>query len=192
MQADWAGVDEVGRGTLAGSVVAAAVIMPDGLIIPPDIKIIDSKKLTPAGRQRAAAFIMAHSVWAIASASVAEIDTINILQATMLAMQRAVMALPQTPAGVLVDGNRAPALPLPTRAIIGGDASAPAIAAASIIAKVWRDNLMNELAAHYPHYAWQKNKGYGSPAHLQALKLWGVSPYHRRSFAPVAQLVKAA
>jgi len=176
-----AGVDEAGRGPLAGPVVAAAVILCDPAIGGLD----DSKKLSPKRRAEFEAWILAHCTVGIGMASVAEIDSINILQATMLAMARAVAALGIAPAHILVDGNRLPRWQWSAQAVIGGDAIHPCISAASIIAKETRDRMM--VAAHrdHPHYGWASNKGYGAPAHLAALRQYGPTPLHRRSFAPV-------
>jgi ribonuclease HII len=179
-----AGVDEAGRGPLAGPVVAAAVILcPDGIE-----GIDDSKKLTALRREELYALIAAHCRIGVGIASVEEIDDINILWATMLAMTRAVDALGVEPSEVLVDGNRCPKWRYNSRAIIGGDALEPCIGAASIIAKVTRDRMMIEADRDHPGYGWSSNKGYGAPAHLEALKVLGPSPLHRRSFAPVAQI----
>ncbi|WP_374763566.1 ribonuclease HII [Yunchengibacter salinarum] len=182
-----AGVDEVGRGPLAGPVVAAAVILdpahiPDGLM--------DSKKLTDRRRRDLAVHIRENALaTAVAEASVAEIDQLNIRAASLLAMRRAVAALDPTPHGALVDGNADPALPCPTDLVIKGDGRAVSIAAASILAKIFRDDLMRDLATRWPHYGWERNAGYGVPAHLNALRLVGVSPHHRRSFAPIRQIL---
>jgi ribonuclease HII len=177
------GVDEAGRGPLAGPVVAAAVVLgahaPQGLD--------DSKKLTPAKRARLEVEIKASCRWAIGEASVAEIDALNILHATMLAMTRAVDALGITPIQVLVDGNRLPRWQYPARAIVGGDAIEPCISAASIIAKEHRDRMMIAADADWPGYHWASNKGYGCRHHMAALARLGPTPLHRRSFAPVAQ-----
>lgn len=181
-----AGVDEAGRGPLAGPVVAAAVILraedcPDGLN--------DSKQLTARKRAALEAEIKGRALcWAIGIASVEEIDAINILWATMLAMTRAVGALGADCAHVLVDGNRCPDWRWASTAIVGGDARCLSIAAASIIAKEERDRIMIAAAAKHPHYGWDTNKGYGSARHLAALRDHGPTPLHRRSFAPVAQL----
>ena len=182
-----AGVDEVGRGPLAGPVVTAAVILPASYELS---GLTDSKKLSPSRRRGLAEKIkqQAHC-WALGQASVAEIDQLNILQATMLAMQRAVAALSQSPDEVLVDGNRLPDFGIPATAIIGGDAIEPSISAASIIAKVARDQLMAQYAEIYPHYGWEKNSGYPTPQHRQALLKYGITPLHRRSFAPVRELI---
>lgn len=178
------GVDEAGRGPLAGPVVAAAVILcPDGID-----GLDDSKKLSAKRRAELEALIKAHCVWAVGIAEVEEIDTINILQATMLAMTRAVEALGCEPLRILVDGNRLPRWRYRAEAIVRGDALHPCISAASIIAKEHRDRLMLELDLAYPGYGWASNKGYGSAGHLEALRLLGPTPLHRRSFSPVRQL----
>ena len=178
-----AGMDEVGRGPLAGPVVAAAVVL---LRHVPGIA--DSKCLSPARRVELAALIREAGAVGIAAASVAEIDRINILQATFLAMRRAVARLRETPQRLLVDGNRAPAFGIDTVCIVGGDATEPSIGAASIVAKVARDRLMARLACRYPAYGWERNAGYGTPEHLLAMRSSGLSPHHRRSFAPARQL----
>jgi len=177
-----AGVDEAGRGPLAGPVVAAAVILdrarcPDG--------IHDSKQLCEAVRERLHAELCAVAIFGIGIASVAEIDTINIHWATMLAMERAVAALGCAVDHVLVDGNRLPRWQHAATAIVDGDALCRSIAAASIIAKVTRDRLMRELDAECPGYGWARNKGYATADHQRALASLGASPHHRRSFAPV-------
>ena len=180
-----AGIDEAGRGPLAGPVVAAAVILDprrriDGLR--------DSKLLTALQRTRLAAEIRAYALaWAVAEADVAEIDDLNILQATLVAMRRAVLALGMAPGEVLVDGNRCPALPCPARAIIGGDRDVAAISAASILAKTVRDLQLIDLDRVYPVYGFARNKGYGTPEHLAALLRHGPCPAHRKSFSPVRQ-----
>lgn len=178
------GVDEAGRGPLAGPVVAAAIVLCEGGIDGLD----DSKKLSAKRRAVLEAEIKARCQWAVGLADVAEIDSINILQATMLAMTRAVEALGVEPVKVMVDGNRLPKWRYPAVAVIGGDALHPCISAASIIAKEHRDRLMRGYDLAYPGYGWASNKGYGSAQHLQALRELGVTPHHRRSFAPVAQL----
>lgn len=178
-----AGVDEAGRGPWAGPVVAAAVILtrgrcPDGLD--------DSKKLTEAARERLYLQLSdGCATIGLGIASVAEIDALNIHWATMLAMERAVAALGCGVGHVLVDGNRLPRWGHPATALVGGDALCRSIAAASIIAKVTRDRLMAELDGEFPHYGWCRNKGYGTPDHAAGLAAFGVSPHHRRSFAPV-------
>ena len=178
-----AGVDEAGRGPLAGPVVAAAVILcAEGIA-----GVDDSKKLSPARRAVFEAQILARCTVGIGMASVEEIDAINILQATMLAMARAVDALGVQPVLVLVDGNRLPKWEWCAQAVVGGDAIHPCISAASIIAKEHRDRLMRAAALDHPHYGWVRNKGYGAPEHLRALAEHGPTPLHRRSFAPVAK-----
>lgn len=179
-----AGVDEAGRGPLAGPVVAGAVILCDGGIMGLD----DSKKLSARRRGLLEAEIKSTCRWAVGLASVDEIDRLNILQATLLAMTRAVDALGLEPAEVLVDGNRLPRWRYRARAIVGGDALHPEISAASIIAKEHRDRLMREAAEQYPHYGWERNAGYGTPQHMAALREHGPTNYHRSSFAPIAQL----
>lgn len=180
-----AGVDEAGRGPLAGPVVAAAVILCPGGVEGLD----DSKKLTAVRRDALFAKIMAECIVGIGTASVEEIDMLNILWATMLAMERAVAALGVDPGEVLVDGNRCPAWRWPSRAIIGGDAIEPCISAASIIAKVTRDRMMIEADRAHPGYGWASNKGYGAAVHMAALERLGPTPLHRRSFAPVARAI---
>ena len=179
------GVDEAGRGPLAGPVVAAAVILCDHGIDGLD----DSKKLSAKRRAELEALIKNHCRWAIGIAEVEEIDRINILQATMLAMSRAVHALQCEPVRVLVDGNRLPKWRYPAEAVVGGDALHPCISAASIIAKEHRDRLMRSYDAVHPGYGWATNKGYGSAVHLEALRRLGPTPLHRTSFSPVAQLI---
>ena len=183
-----AGVDEVGRGPLAGPVVAAAVILdPDR----PVEGLTDSKKLTERRREILAEQIRERALaWSLGRAEVHEIDRINILQASLLAMQRAVAALSLAPGLVLVDGNRCPRLDYPSQAVVRGDALVPAISAASIIAKVSRDREMVELDSRYPGYGLAKHKGYPSKAHLAALQTLGVTPVHRRSYAPVRRLLE--
>lgn len=177
------GVDEAGRGPLAGAVYAAAVILPQSH---PIVGLNDSKKLTARQRERLFDEIRMHAVaWAVASASVAEIDSLNILWATMLAMKRAVEALSVMPQEVLVDGNRTPDLVIPARAIVQGDATVPAISAASILAKVSRDREAERLEQEYPGYGFARHKGYPTPQHLEALNRLGPTPVHRQSFAPV-------
>lgn len=179
-----AGVDEAGRGPLAGPVFAAAVILdPDHPIAGLD----DSKKLSPARREALAEEIRAFALgWAVASATVEEIDRLNILQATFLAMERACRSLRRVPRLILVDGNRLPRhLPAPAKAIVGGDALEPAISAASILAKTSRDACCLALHARYPDYAFDQHKGYGTALHLSRLEAFGPCPAHRGSFAPV-------
>jgi len=182
-----AGVDEAGRGPLAGPVVAAAVILDDQR---PIRGLADSKTLTALQRERLNDQILAKALCcSVAQASVEEIDTHNILQATMLAMRRAVEGLRLKPAKVLVDGNRLPTLDVLAEAIIGGDARVKAISAASILAKVHRDRLCQDLHAEFPHYGFAGHKGYGTPEHLEALLRHGACVHHRRSFSPVAAVL---
>lgn len=180
-----AGVDEAGRGPLAGPVVAAAVILDE---LQPIKGLADSKALTAARRQALYEQIMARCLCcAVGQASVEEIDRLNILQATLLAMQRAVQGLRLKPVKVLVDGNRLPRLPMLAEAVVGGDARIPAISAASIVAKVTRDQWCVDFHQRYPQYGFDAHKGYGTPEHLEALRVHGACPEHRRSFAPVAR-----
>ena len=182
-----AGVDEVGRGPLAGPVTAAAVILTPG-DIPEGLN--DSKKLTAAMRGRLATVIGARAQVAVAHASVEEIDALNILRASHLAMTRAIAALTPAPDAVLIDGNLIPmGLALPAQAVVKGDARSLSIAAASIMAKVARDAIMVDLAQQHPGYGWDRNAGYPSPAHLAALRNLGVTPHHRRSFRPVHNIL---
>ena len=183
-----AGVDEAGRGPLMGPVVAAAVILDD---LQPIKGLADSKVLTALRRDKLYDEIRAKALcFSIAQASAAEIDEINILQATMLAMKRAVEGLRLKPAKVLVDGNRIPTLVIVAEAIVGGDALVPAISAASILAKVWRDRWCQEMDLAYPHYGFASHKGYGTAEHLAALRQHGACPEHRRTFSPVAQVLR--
>jgi ribonuclease HII len=181
-----AGVDEAGRGPLAGPVVAAAVILPDDCTLE---GLNDSKKLTAKKREHFHAMltVRADIHWGIGQADVAEIDRLNILRATHLAMARAVAALPRKPDHALVDGLPVRGLPVPHTALVAGDTLSLSIAAASIIAKVTRDRLMTALDAEYPQYGFARHKGYGVREHLEALRSHGPSPVHRRSFQPVAQ-----
>ena len=182
-----AGVDEAGRGPLAGPVVAAAVILDQRQ---PIKGLADSKKLTPLRREKLFDEIRAQALCcSIAQASVEEIDRLNILQATLLAMRRAVEGLRLKPNKVLVDGNRLPDIGLPAQAIVGGDALVPAISAASILAKVHRDRWCLELDQLYPQYGFAKHKGYGTAAHLAALQAHGPCAEHRISFRPVAEVM---
>lgn len=182
-----AGVDEVGRGPLAGPVTAGAVILnpanlPDGLN--------DSKKLTARRREALAPLIHATALVGIGHASVEEIDDINILQASHLAMRRAVAALPDIPEHLLIDGNRLPAdLPCPATTVIKGDGRSLSIAAASIVAKVARDQIMVDLAQQFPDYGWDRNAGYGTAQHISAIIEKGVTPHHRRSFKPIHNIL---
>ena len=183
-----AGVDEAGRGPLAGPVVAGAVILdPENPIEGLD----DSKRLSASRRERLFDEIQEKALaWSVASATVAEIDSINILQATMLAMQRAVNALLPTAEHALIDGNRCPELSCPARAIVRGDSKVAAISAASILAKVTRDREMQLLDIKYPGYGLAQHKGYPSKAHIAALEMLGVTPVHRRSYAPVRKVLE--
>ncbi len=183
-----AGVDEAGRGPLAGPVVAAAVILDP---MRPIDGLRDSKKLTEASRERLAAEIKERALdWSVAHATVEEIDELNILQATMLAMKRAISGLTVRPSLVLVDGNRVPRIDLPVNAIIQGDDKIAAISAASIIAKTTRDHWLVELDERYPEYGFAKHKGYGTKEHLEALAKYGPLPVHRKSFGPVKQAIE--
>jgi ribonuclease HII len=189
-----AGLDEVGRGPLAGPVVAAAVVFPCGLPRGLGKLLDDSKRLTP--EKRLAASIALYACGAaeigVGAASVAEIGRINILRASLLAMRRAVAKLPSLPDHALVDGNQPPDLDCAVSCVIGGDATSFSIAAASIIAKVARDRLMTRLAARFPHYGWESNAGYGTPSHCEALQQVGVTRHHRHSFAPIRALIAAS
>ena len=181
------GIDEAGRGPLAGPVVAAAVILDPAQ---PILGLNDSKKLSEKKRAALAIEIRAKArAWFVAEASVEEIDRLNILNASLLAMRRAVLALSVLPIKALVDGNKCPDLPCPVEAIVGGDGKVAAIAAASILAKTARDAGMLELHARYPMYGFDRHMGYPTAAHLKALREHGASPVHRRSFGPVAQMV---
>jgi len=182
-----AGVDEAGRGPLAGPVVAAAVILDDLKPIP---GLADSKTLSARQRERLSEAIHARALcFSVALASVEEIDRLNILQATLLAMRRAVMGLRLKPHKVLVDGNRLPTLDIVAEAVVQGDRKVPAISAASILAKVARDRWCLEIDAEYPAYGFAAHKGYGTAQHLLALQTHGATPWHRRSFSPVARVL---
>jgi ribonuclease HII len=184
------GIDEAGRGPLAGPVVAAAVILDPGRRID---GLRDSKVLSAERREELALRIRDGAVaFAVAQASVAEIDALNILQATLLAMRRAVDALQVAAEYALVDGNQMPRLPIPGRAVVGGDALEPAISAASILAKTARDAMMRAFDAQHPGYGFARHMGYGTPDHLDCLRRLGPSPLHRRSFAPVRSLLGGA
>ncbi|MFO1175957.1 MAG: ribonuclease HII [Paracoccaceae bacterium] len=185
-----AGVDEAGRGPLCGPVVAAAVILdPDR--IPPGLN--DSKKLTAARREALFAQILAQAECGVGLASPAEIDELNILRASHLAMERAIAALPRPPAHVLIDGNLIPrGLATPAEAVVKGDALCLTVAAASVVAKVTRDRIMVDLAQQHPGYGWAKNAGYPTRDHLAALQILGVTPHHRRSFKPVHNILYQA
>jgi ribonuclease HII len=181
------GIDEAGRGPWAGPVVAAAVIL-DPQAIPEGLD--DSKRLTPERREELFAALQAAAVIGVGRASVAEIGTMNILQASFLAMRRAVAALGHRPALALVDGDLLPpGLPCRARAVVGGDGLALSIAAASIVAKVTRDRIMVALSQQFPGYGWETNMGYGTAGHAEGLVRWGVSPHHRRSFRPVHNML---
>lgn len=182
------GIDEVGRGPLCGPVVAAAVILPGPCDVVPDwiADLRDSKKMTEKARDRLAEAVRLHCRYAIGEASPAEIDSVGILSATFLAMARAVAGLGETPAHALVDGNLLPrGLPCPATAIVSGDATCLAIAAAAVVAKVHRDALMADLGAAFPGYGWERNAGYGTQEHRDAIERLGVTPHHRRSFTLV-------
>ncbi len=184
-----AGVDEVGRGPLVGNVVAAAVILPADCTLP----LNDSKKLSAARRQALAEAIRSEALaWSIGEATPAEIDALNILQATLLAMRRAVAGLAQTPSHIWVDGNRCPEpLPAPCTAVVKGDGTVPCISAASILAKVHRDAQMDALHERYPQYGFDRHRGYPTAAHLAALKQYGViEGLYRTTFAPVRRLLR--
>lgn len=181
------GIDEAGRGPLAGPVVAAAVVLPEGFVLE---GLHDSKKLTPRRRESLFEALTTDPrvLSCVASASVEEIDRLNILRATHLAMRRAALGLPQKPDFCLIDGLPVPGFPLPSRALVKGDARCLSIAAASILAKVTRDRYMRQLAQEFPQYGFDRHAGYGTKAHLQAIHTYGITPHHRRSFAPVAQM----
>lgn len=182
-----AGVDEVGRGPLAGPVTAAAVILDPGNI--PD-GLNDSKRLTARRRETLHDALQACAIVSVAHASVEEIDTLNILRAAHLAMQRAVEGLPHPPDMALVDGNLVPkGLDTSAKAVVKGDRLSASIAAASIVAKVARDRIMTELAQQFPGYGWETNAGYGSKAHMAALLNLGITPHHRRSFRPIHNIL---
>lgn len=181
------GVDEAGRGPLAGPVFAAAVILDPAR---PIAGLRDSKKLTEVRRNELAAEIKTHALaWAIAQCSEQEIDELNILQATMQAMRRAVEGLSTLPTLALIDGNRCPVMNVRSEAIVKGDDKVPAISAASILAKTARDHALYQLHNQYPHYAFDQHKGYPTELHLERLRLYGISPVHRKSYAPVRALM---
>jgi len=183
-----AGIDEAGRGPLAGPVVAGAVIL-DPANFPEGLR--DSKTLSERRRGELAKALWQCATIGVGVASVEEIDKINILQATLLAMSRAAANLPVRPDVCIVDGNIKPKLRCPAYTVVKGDAKSFSIAAASIIAKTTRDRMMRELAREFPHYAWEKNKGYGVAAHREALEHHGVTPHHRKSFAPIHNMLYA-
>jgi ribonuclease HII len=183
-----AGIDEAGRGPWAGPVVAAAVIL-DEKTLPKEIaaQLDDSKVVPPPLRGELFGLLPLYALIGVGQATVEEIDSHNILQATMLAMVRAVQRLPVAPAMALVDGNRSPALPCPVRPVVKGDGLSLSIAAASIIAKVTRDRIMADLARQHPGYGWEHNAGYGTAEHQAALKRLGITPHHRQSFRPISE-----
>lgn len=182
-----AGIDEAGRGPWAGPVVAAAAILdPDRLPAKLAARLDDSKKLKRTVREELLTALEGCADIGVGMADIAEIDRLNILQATMLAMQRAVASLPHLPEYALIDGNRAPDLPVPAQTVVKGDSRCLSIAAASIVAKVTRDRIMDTLAQEHPGYGWERNAGYGTAEHRAALERLGVTPHHRRSFAPIA------
>lgn len=184
-----AGVDEVGRGPLIGAVVTAAVILDPAR---PIVGLDDSKKLSERRRQELAEEIRTHALaWSLGRCDAHEIDELNILRATLVAMQRAVAGLPMPPQHVMVDGNRAPRFACAATAVVKGDALVPAISAASILAKVTRDAEMYALHERHPHYGFSSHKGYATAEHLAALKKYGPLPEHRRSFAPVREALAA-
>jgi ribonuclease HII len=187
-----AGLDEVGRGPLAGPVVACAVILDMARLDPALAdRLDDSKRLTAARRAEIAGLLRASPgvIFALGAASVREIERLNILQASLLAMRRATARLPVKPDFLLIDGNRLPKeLPCPALAVVKGDSRSLSIAAASILAKVTRDRAMAALARRWPAYGWENNAGYGAPAHLAGLRSAGITPHHRRGFAPIAQM----
>lgn len=182
-----AGIDEAGRGPWAGPVMASAVIL-DYTSIPSGIN--DSKKLSARERERLFGLLLTSAEIGIGVCSVEEVDRLNILGATKLAMQRALANLPTPPDFALVDGNRLPALPCPAKAIIRGDSISLSIAAASIIAKVTRDRIMAELARAHPAYGWESNAGYGTRTHQEAIAACGITPHHRRSFRPIREYIE--
>lgn len=182
------GIDEAGRGPWAGPVVASAVIL-DPQKIPHGIN--DSKKLSAKSRERLYALILENAKTAVGIATAEEIDQLNILGATMLAMQRAVELLGLMPDMALVDGNKAPRLACKTQTIVKGDSKSLSIAAASIVAKVTRDHIMCELAEEFPHYGWERNSGYGTALHQVGLAEYGVCIHHRRSYAPIRKLLES-
>ena len=185
-----AGIDEAGRGPLAGPVVAAAVILDPGAVADGVfVGVDDSKSLSPACRSEQFATLRRYAHVGIGAASAREVDRHNVLGATMRAMQRAVTALHPKPDLVLIDGNRVPELPYPARPIVAGDKRVLSIAAASIVAKVTRDRIMAALAQRYPGFGWERNVGYGTAEHRQALQRLGATPHHRLSFAPLVNML---
>ncbi len=185
-----AGVDEAGRGPWAGPVVAAAVILPEDLPLSLVNGLDDSKRLSAKAREYLFMILMQHADVGLGASSVSEITQYNILGATHRAMTRALEGLSDPPDVALIDGNSLPkSLPCPAQAIVGGDAQSLSIAGASIVAKVTRDRIMSRLARRYPDFGWESNAGYGTPQHRAGLTSAGVSPHHRRSFAPIARLI---
>ncbi len=185
-----AGIDEAGRGPWAGPVVAAAVIL-DAQTLPAELRdgLDDSKKLRPARRRALLAMLAGHARIGVGRAEVAEIDSLNVLRAALLAMERAVDDLGAVPDLALIDGTHAPDLPCPCRCVVKGDGRSLSIAAASVVAKVARDAIMAGLAAECPGYGWERNAGYGTAEHRQALERLGVTPHHRRSFKPIIKIL---
>ena len=183
-----AGCDEAGRGPLCGPVVAAAVIFPNRDIEIP-VVIRDSKKMSAKSRATAYDWITKNTIWAVGECSPAEIDELNILWASMRAMERAVAALSRAPEICLIDGNRVPKN-LQGRAVIKGDAKSLSIAAASIIAKETRDKIMRDLSVRFPEYGWDRNAGYPTAQHLTAIEKYGITKYHRRTFGPIKERIK--
>lgn len=187
-----AGIDEVGRGPLAGPVVAACVHIPD-LSLPWLADVTDSKTLTKKKREHLAPLIQQYCVWSIAEISPQVVDEINILQATMRAMEQCAHDLSIQPDFIYVDGNRLPpALPCDAEAVVKGDSKIKEIGCASIIAKVYRDKIMERLSNEFPHYEWETNSGYGTKKHIDAIQKYGVTTHHRQSFAPVRNRLNAA
>lgn len=189
------GIDEAGRGPLAGPVVAACVHIPAvALTLPFWAKVTDSKKLTAARRQALFDDIRTHTQYGIAEASAAEIDDMNIHKATLLAMRRAFIRMPGATgmAAALVDGKFTPELPCAAQAVVKGDSKSLSIAAASILAKVTRDRIMHDLHTVHPHYGWAQNAGYPTALHMQAVQAHGITPHHRRSYRPIREIVEAA
>lgn len=190
------GVDEVGRGALAGHVIAAAVVLHPNIPQELLLQMKDSKKLSAHKRQFIAQQLQNFCQYSYGMACVEEIDNLNILQASLVAMQRSVNALLEKLGNgdyfILVDGNQIPKVNLPLAGIIKGDAKSYSIASASILAKVYRDNLMTKLAENYPHYAWDNNMGYGTKTHLHGIDKYGITEHHRKSFAPVKNYLKNA